>query len=120
MTHRWRAAAFLLLLGFVAQKPTRGAADEAQWCVVIQPLKGGDPAAAGAACQTRFSPASTFKIPHALVALETGVVSTDTQIRWDGTRYQRQLKWNQDHTIISALRPSALWVFQRIAPKIGG
>ena len=32
----------------------------------------------GSACSTRLSPASTFKIPHALVALETGVVTAQS------------------------------------------
>jgi len=73
----------------------------------------------GAECSTPLAPASTFKIPHALVALETGVVTPTSIEKWDGTRYPRQPKWNRNHTVISALRPSVLWVFQRIAPRIG-
>ena len=89
-------------------------------CVLVQELESGKLlTAANAQCDTRLSPASTFKIPHALVALETGVVTTDSVERWDGTKYERQLKWNQDHTVISALRPSVLWFFQRLAPRIG-
>ena len=89
-------------------------------CVLIQELNGGTVLTpSNAACDTRLSPASTFKIPHALVALETGVVTVDSIERWDGTKYGQQAKWNQDHTVISALRPSVLWFFQRIAPRIG-
>jgi beta-lactamase class D len=89
-------------------------------CVLVQELTGEKLLTPdNAMCDTRLSPASTFKIPHALVALETGVVTTDSVERWDGTKYERQAKWNQDHTVISALRPSVLWVFQRIAPRIG-
>jgi beta-lactamase class D len=73
-----------------------------------------------AACTTRLSPASTFKIPHALVALETGVVTPTTVEKWNGTRYADQPLWNRDHTVLSALKPSVLWFFQRIAPRIGG
>ena len=88
--------------------------------MLLQELESGKLlTAANAQCDTRLSPASTFKIPHALVALETGVVTTDSVERWDGTTYERQAKWNQDHTVISALRPSVLWFFQRIAPRIG-
>src|SRR5688500_10710975 len=37
------------------------------------------------ASEERFSPCSTFKIPHTLVALETGVASgADFTLRWDG------------------------------------
>ena len=88
-------------------------------CVVIQQLAADTPLVSRGECATRLSPASTFKIPHALVALETGVVTSDTIEKWDGTRYARQPKWMRDHIVISALRPSVLWFFQRIAPRIG-
>jgi beta-lactamase class D len=71
------------------------------------------------ACRTRLSPASTFKIPHALVALETKVVTTDTVERWDGTPHQGRPSWERDYTILTAIRPSVLWFFQRIAPRVG-
>jgi beta-lactamase class D len=88
-------------------------------CVVIQELTGSQPLLQRGDCATRLSPASTFKIPHALVALETGVVATNSVERWNGSRYEQQPEWNRDHTVISALRPSVLWFFQRIAPRIG-
>jgi beta-lactamase class D len=89
-------------------------------CIVIQELDSTGPLATrGDGCATRLSPASTFKIPHALVALETGAATLDGIERWDRTRYERQREWNRDHTIISALRPSVLWLFQRVAPRIG-
>ena len=91
----------------------------AQACVVLQALDGGTAPRQLGNCDVRLSPASTYKIPHALIALETGVVTTDAVENWDGTRYERQVKWNRDHTVISALRPSVLWLFQRIAPRIG-
>ena len=70
-------------------------------------------------CRTRLSPASTFKIPHALVALETGVVTVDSVESWNGTPYPGQPLWERDHTVLSALKPSVVWFFQRIAPRIG-
>ena len=88
-------------------------------CIVIQELSAARPLVTQSACAIRHSPASTFKIPHALVALETGVVTTETVERWDGVRHDAQPEWNRDHTVISALRPSVLWFFQRIAPRIG-
>ncbi|HEX2442323.1 MAG TPA: penicillin-binding transpeptidase domain-containing protein [Vicinamibacterales bacterium] len=71
------------------------------------------------ACATRLCPASTFKIPHALVALETGVISVETVERWDGVRHPRQPLWDRDHTVLSAMKPSVVWFFQRIAPRVG-
>jgi beta-lactamase class D len=65
-------------------------------------------------------PASTFKIPHALIALETGVVAdTDKEIiRWDGVTREIP-EWNQDHTLRSAMKYSVVPVFQQIARRIG-
>lgn len=70
-------------------------------------------------CATRLSPASTYKIPHALIGLETGVITTTTVEKWDGVKHPEQPKWNLDHTVLSAMKPSVLWFFQRMAPKIG-
>src|SRR5262245_47893853 len=70
-------------------------------------------------CATRLSPASTYKIPHAMIGLETGVITETTVVKWDGERHPQQPKWNQDHTVLSSMRPSVLWFFQAMAPKIG-
>lgn len=70
-------------------------------------------------CATRLSPASTYKIPHALIGLETGVITATTVEKWYGVKHPDQPKWNQDHTVLSAMRPSVLWFFQAMAPKIG-
>ena len=116
---------FLFVLVFVGPiAATAPAAQERKAasgsCVVIQELTALKPLIErGAGCSTRLSPASTFKIPHALVALETGVVKPDSVERWDGVRHEGRPEWDRDHTVISALRPSALWFFQRIAPRIG-
>jgi beta-lactamase class D len=89
-------------------------------CLVV--IDGGSAqrwAGSAAECATRLSPASTYKIPHALIGLETGVVTTTTVEKWDGVKHPSQPKWNLDHTVLSAMRPSVLWFFQRMAPKIG-
>ena len=90
-------------------------------CVVMIEQKTGTVwrSSSDTACTTPLSPASTFKIPHALVALETGVIASDTVEKWDGVQYPDYAKWNHDHTVTSALRPSVVWFFQRIAPRIG-
>jgi hypothetical protein len=73
-------------------------------CILVQELSAPKPlyARGGAQCSTQLAPASTFKMPHALVALETGVVTTTSIEKWDSTKYPRQLKWNRNHTVISA------------------
>lgn len=88
-------------------------------CVAILNTATGQVSRTTGQCDTALSPASTFKIPHALLALETGVVTASSIERWDGTRHPAQPSWDQDHTVLSAMRPSVLWFFQRIAPRVG-
>jgi beta-lactamase class D len=67
----------------------------------------------------RFVPASTSKIPHTLIALETGYADgPDKHFSWDGTVHPFPT-WNQDQTLASAYRHSAVWVYQKIASDIG-
>ena len=67
-----------------------------------------------------FLPASTFKIPNSLIALETGVVEyPDTDVfKWDGVKRDIEA-WNRDHTMRSAITASAVPVYQEIARRIG-
>jgi beta-lactamase class D len=70
-------------------------------------------------CAQRISPCSTYKIPHSLIALETGVVPDQHYvIEWDGTQYPVEV-WNQDHTMASAVQNSVVWYFQTVASEIG-
>ncbi|MER6583796.1 class D beta-lactamase [Nonomuraea sp. NPDC001023] len=69
--------------------------------------------------ETPMVPASSFKVPHALVALETGVVkSPDEVIPWDGTP-QPYPEWEKDMTMREAVRISNAAAFQVIARRIG-
>lgn len=67
----------------------------------------------------RELPASTFKIPNALIALERGVIAgADTMLKWDGEKRWSDA-WNRDHTLASSLRDSVVWYFQELARRIG-
>lgn len=65
-------------------------------------------------------PASTFKIPNSVIALETGVVADpDNEVfKWDGVKRSIE-PWNRDHTLRSAFAASAVPVYQDIARRIG-
>lgn len=70
-------------------------------------------------CSMPLSPASTFKIPHALAALEAGVINgPDELIRFNG-----QGNWpessRRDHTLASAIQHSVVWYFQILAERMG-
>jgi beta-lactamase class D len=88
-------------------------------CVVVAPLDGGPEVVAGGdECDRRTLPASTFKIPHALIALETAVLTDQTVMRWDHEKKDFPA-WERDHSLDSAIRSSVVWYFQRAARAIG-
>ncbi|WP_083983472.1 class D beta-lactamase [Actinomadura hibisca] len=69
--------------------------------------------------ETPLVPASSFKVPHALVALETGAVkSPDEIIPWDGTP-QPFPEWEHDMSMREAVSISNAAAFQVIARRIG-
>ncbi len=65
-------------------------------------------------------PASTFKVPNSLIALETGVGQDPDKdvFPWDGVKRAIE-PWNKDHTMRSAIAVSAVPVYQEIARRIG-
>lgn len=66
-----------------------------------------------------YSPASTYKIPHTLFALDAGVVRDEFQIiKWDGKK-RGYPAWNADQNLRSSMRHSAVWVYQQFAAAIG-
>jgi beta-lactamase class D len=69
-------------------------------------------------CSKGFIPKSTFKIPHALIALEEQILTDEDQvIEWDGTKYDIRV-WNQDQNLASAIWYSCVWFFSAITEKI--
>ncbi len=69
--------------------------------------------------ETRYIPASTFKIANTLIALETGNVDgPDEMFRYDG-RPLRVKAWERDMTLREAMSTSNVPVYQEIARRIG-
>jgi beta-lactamase class D len=70
-------------------------------------------------CDTGYLPASTFKIPNSLIALEEGIIKDTSQIiRWDGHVWPNK-QWNQDQTLRTAIKYSCIWVYIGFAEQIG-
>lgn len=87
-------------------------------CIYSKNLATGEIAQHGD-CTTRFKPCSTFKIPNALIGLETGVLKDqNTIIPWNGKK-QWMKDWEKDHTLRSAIEVSAVPYFQELARRIG-
>ena len=68
---------------------------------------------------TRYQPASTFKILNALIAFETGVVKNQNTVLPYGGGPQPVPAWERDMTIQEAMAVSNVPLFQGIARRIG-
>lgn len=68
--------------------------------------------------KTPLSPASTFKIPHTLIALNEGVVDSNSLLIWDKIDKGMET-WNQNQTLQSAFKLSCVWCYKEFALKIG-
>ena len=56
-------------------------------------------------------PASTFKIPNTLIALEEGVIKDQFEvIKWDGV-VRQYAPWNADQTLATAFSRSCVWCY---------
>lgn len=70
-------------------------------------------------CQKRLPAASTFKVPLAVMAFDSGVLTdAHSSFKWDGKRGSREVL-NRDHTARSWMENSVVWYSQRITPLLG-
>ena len=64
-------------------------------------------------------PASTFKIPNSIIALELGIVEDEsTMFEWDG-KARMMDRWEKNMTFKEALKLSCVPCYQDIARKVG-
>lgn len=69
-------------------------------------------------CNEGFLPASTFKIPNSLLALETGVTNGDTVFKWNGEELYLK-SWQKDMPLKEAFKLSNVSIYQKIATDVG-
>lgn len=70
--------------------------------------------------QTATTPASTFKVFLALVALQTGVLkSAEEIVPWNGKKYPGRPEWERDLALRAAMQNSSESYFQVLAERIG-
>ena len=87
--------------------------------VIMDERRGTWVAAESRRAFTPYLPASTFKIPNTLIALESGVARDENQpYVWD-RRHRDMPGWDADQTLTSAFRYSVVWVYQAIARDVG-
>lgn len=67
----------------------------------------------------RYMPASTFKIPNSLIALEENAIIDENEFfKWDGQKRSFE-NWNQDQNLRTAIKYSCVWFYQELARRIG-
>jgi beta-lactamase class D len=70
-------------------------------------------------CKEQLVACSSFKVPLALMAFDSGVLkNTSDKMKWDGVKRDREVL-NQDHNAQTWMRDSVVWYSQKIATKLG-
>lgn len=73
-----------------------------------------------ARAESRFFPASTFKIPHSLIGLSSGAIkSLDDVLPYKGEPVPLILDWAKDMSLKEAFKLSNVRIFQELARRIG-
>jgi beta-lactamase class D len=73
----------------------------------------------GDACEERFPACSTFKVPLAVMAFDSGILKDKFQtLKWDGKKRMLE-QWNRDHNAASWMKESVVWFSQELTPKLG-
>ena len=115
-----RTSAIVLVVLAAGGAQSQPSAPRAGSCFLLLDTRTGDLTRSPSdVCTTRLPPASTFKIPHAIAALDSGVIKgADEIIPYDGSPRDYEV-WRRDHTLASAMRYSVVWYFQEVAKRLG-
>jgi beta-lactamase class D len=97
---------------------------DAPACFVVRAPDGTVRQSDETTCRKRLLPASTFKIPNALIGADIGLLAgPDAIMTYDAKTYPTQAYWpegwNRDQPLREAMRISAVPLFRRLATQIG-
>lgn len=97
---------------------------DAPACFVVRAPDGTVRSSDEPRCATRLRPASTFKIPNALIGAEVGLLDgPDAILTYDAKAYPKEdywpEDWDRDQPLREAMRISAVPLFRRLAVQIG-
>lgn len=90
-------------------------------CFLLVNIKSGEilEKEGGAFCSEKQPACSTFKVPLALAAFDSGALRDEnTPFKWDGSP-QIIKAWESDHTALSWMKNSVVWYSQKLTPIIG-
>ncbi len=69
-------------------------------------------------CSQRAPPCETFEPAAALIGLDTGLITPQTVLKWDGSP-QPTKAWQADANLAQAFQTSNAWWFARLSQQIG-
>lgn len=70
-------------------------------------------------CREQFPPCSSFKVPLAVIAFDSGILKDENQVlKWNGKKDGREVA-NKDHNAKTWMSDSIVWFSQRITAKLG-
>jgi beta-lactamase class D len=115
------AGAAGVALGLFAGAATPAAAGTEVVCTVVLDAADGRAIRRDGDCARRATPASTFKIPIALMGFEAGILTDDDTPKWAfRPGYSAWVAaWKQPHTPKSWIRDSVVWYSQEITKRLG-
>lgn len=89
-------------------------------CFLLYNMKTGEfEKEVGEACKVRYPACSSFKVPLAVMAFDSGVLQDEREtLKWDGKKKMLP-QWNKDHNAESWMKDSVVWFSQRVTPKMG-
>lgn len=112
------AASLCAVIG--VSNPVSAADAPPQSCFLLYEVNVGEVVREPAeACRIALSPGATFKIPHALAALESGIVADAAQVTAFDGKPEGPESARRDHSLGSAVQYSVDWYFQRVADRLG-
>lgn len=96
-------------------------ADQAQGAtfVLYLPYQNKRLVCSSKTAKRRVLPASTFKVAHALIALETEVIKDEFKKEKSDGKRRTVPSWNQPTSLATGMENSTVWFYQRVAERIG-
>lgn len=111
---------FLALLA-CRQPPVSGTFADKEGCFLLYNLKTNrfQKVIGSEFCKVQLPACSTFKIPLALMAFDSGALKDENEeLAWDGERREFE-EWNHSQNAKSWISNSVVWVSQRLTQKMG-
>ncbi len=116
LSHLLHLTFLLVLTGF----PAEAATQKPIACTLILDARSGNEIHRQGACGERFSPASTFKLPLALMGYDAGILKDERVPAWSWRRGIEAPK--RDHRTVDPTiweRDSVLWYSREVTKRLG-